>query len=93
MGRKQEFFYRLTDGMDLPGEPLPGQPIIEIAGESRVLIENHCGVKEYSRERIGIQVKYGMVCVCGSCLELKHMTSQQLVISGKIDTVTLLRRK
>lgn len=92
MGKRQELFFRLTDSMELPGEPMPGQPVIEIAGDSRVLVENHSGVKEYCRERIGVKVKYGTVCICGCGLELKHMSSQQLVISGRIDAVTLQRR-
>ena len=72
----------LWDRLDLPGESLPGQVVVEITGENRVLIEHHCGVREYSRERIGVKVKYGMLQVCGNCLELRCMTREQLVISG-----------
>lgn len=92
MKQKRNVLQRLADGVDLTGEPLPGQPIIEIAGDRRVLIENHFGVKEYSRERIGVQVKYGVVTVCGCGLELTRMTKEQLVISGRIDGITLQRR-
>ena len=31
---------------------LPGVPIVELAGDRRVLIENHRGVTEYGMERI-----------------------------------------
>ena len=82
----------LWDRLDLPGESLPGQVVVEITGENRVLIEHHCGVREYSRERIGVKVKYGVLQVCGSCLELRCMTRDQLVISGKIDCIVLKRR-
>lgn len=82
----------LWDRLDLPGESLPGQVVVEISGENRVLIEHHCGVREYSRERIGVKVKYGVLQVCGSCLELRCMTREQLVISGKIDCIVLKRR-
>ena len=82
----------LWDRLDLPGESLPGQVVVEITSENRVLIEHHCGVREYSRERIGVKVKYGMLQVCGSCLELRCMTREQLVISGKIDCIVLKRR-
>ncbi|MBQ7129913.1 MAG: sporulation protein [Oscillospiraceae bacterium] len=83
----------LWERLDLPGEAIPGQPLVEIAGDSRVLIEQHRGVREYSRERIGVNVKFGVVQVCGSCLELRRMTREQLVIRGKIDGISLLRRK
>lgn len=92
MGRGRYFLERLADETDLVAEPLPGQPIVEIAGDRRVLIENHFGVKAYSREKIVVKVKFGFVCVCGCGLELMRMTKAQLVIRGRIDGVTLQRR-
>lgn len=70
---------------------MPGQPILELAGDRRVLIENHFGVREYSRERITVKVRYGCVSVCGCGLQLMRMTKEQLVICGRIDGVTVLR--
>lgn len=81
----------LWDQLDLPGESLPGQVLVEISGENRVLIEHHCGVREYSRERISVKVKYGFLQICGSCLELRCMSREQLVIYGRIDCVMLKR--
>lgn len=78
--------------LDLPDEPVPGQPLIEIAGHRRVLIEHHCGVTEYGRQQICIKVKYGVVCVQGRGLELARMTKNQLIIAGCIDCVRLERR-
>lgn len=92
MGRGHDFWMRLTDSAELTGAGIPGQPIVEIAGERRVLIENHFGVSQYSREKIGVKVKYGFVCVCGCGLELVRMTREQLVIAGRIDSVSLIRR-
>lgn len=83
---------RLADGADLPLEPLPGLPIAELAGDRRLLIENHRGVTEYSRERISVKVKYGQLRVCGCGLELARMSKEQLVIRGRIDSVNLIRR-
>lgn len=92
MKNRRGILERLEDGADLQGEPLPSRPIVEIAGDRRVLIENHFGVTQYSREKIGVKVKYGQVMVCGCGLELTRMTKEQLVISGRIDSVTLIRR-
>lgn len=90
---KRNWMQKLADGADLSAEPLPGLPIIEVAGECRVLIERHGGVTEYSRERICVKVRYGAVCVCGCGLELTRMTREQLVISGRIDCIQLQRRR
>ena len=69
---------------------LDNKPIIELAGNRRVLIENHLGVKEYGHEKIIVQVSFGGVCVTGCCLELVRMTKEQLVICGEIHGVQLL---
>lgn len=83
---------RFADGMDLPGQPLPGQPIVELAGAGRVLIENHRGVTQYSGESICIRVSYGYVHVSGQGLVLSRMTREQLIISGRIDEIRIIRR-
>ena len=84
--------YDLLERLDLPGETLPGQVLVEIAGENRVLIEQHRGIREYTPERIGVCVRYGMVEICGRGLELRSMSREQLIICGQIDSVTLIRR-
>ena len=92
MERTKHWIQKIADGADLSAEPLPGVPVVELAGDRRVLIERHGGVTRYSREEICVKVSYGQVCVCGCGLELKHMTREQLVITGRIDGVKLLRR-
>ena len=92
MKNRRSILQRLTDSTDLPGAPIPSQPVVEIAGDRRVLIENHFGVKEYGHERICVQVKFGILQICGCGLELSRMTKEQLVISGRIDGIVLVRR-
>lgn len=87
-----EMMRKWMDRADLPGEPIPGSPLVELSGDNRVLIENHRGVMEYSPNRIGIRVRYGQVRICGYALELSHMTRDRLVISGRIDSIILCRR-
>lgn len=89
----RQLLRRLTEGIDLPGESLPGQPLVELAGDQRVLIENHMGVTEYGADQIRVQVRYGQICVRGERMELARMTKEQLVIAGRIDSVTLIRRR
>ena len=93
MKGKENMIRRIAQELDLEGECLPGQCIVEIAGEKRVLIEGHFGVREYTRERIGVNVKYGVLQINGCGLELTRMTREQLIIAGRIDCVQLLRRE
>ena len=89
--RGKRILERLAAAADLPDEALPGLPLIEIAGDGRVLIENHRGVAEYGTKVIRVLVKYGQVCVQGEELELIRMSRCQLIITGKVDGVQLLR--
>ena len=91
--QNRNWIQKLADNADLSAETLPGVPVVELAGERRVLIERHQGMTEYSRERIRVRVCYGIVCICGSGLELSHMSRDKLVISGQIDAVQIERRK
>lgn len=92
MKRKGDWMQRLAENLELPSEPIPGLPLVEIAGEGRVLVENHQGVCQYGPELICIRVKYGTVSIRGRGMKLAHMSRAQLVISGKIDCVSLHRK-
>lgn len=90
--KKNSIFDKVAIAVDLPGEAIPGQPLIEIAGERRVLIENHHGVVQYGEGEICLRVSYGYVKVVGCGLHLLRMTRQQVIISGRIDGIELCRR-
>ena len=83
---------RIVDGMELESELFPALPVIEIAGDRRILIERHRGILEYSGERIKVKVQYGAICICGSGLVVVRMSREQLVICGEINCVQLHRR-
>ena len=70
---------------------LPGQPLAELAGENRLLIENHGGVSMYSPCQIGVRVAYGILLVSGEQLSLVRMSRRELVIVGKIQGICLER--
>ena len=91
MKQQKGVLRKLYEKTDLLYQPLPGVPVVELAGDRRVLVERHQGVTEYGTSRICIQVKYGQLCVCGDTMELVLMTGEQLVITGRIDSITLLR--
>lgn len=91
MAREINLMQRLSVSADLEDEPLPGLPLVEIAGDKRVLVENHCGVMEYSDTVVGVRVKFGKILVCGSKLRLSRMTRGQLIVSGCIECVRIIR--
>lgn len=92
MDRDITFWQRLAQQQDLNAQPLPGVPIVELAGDRRVLIEEHHGVEAYSPQEIGIRVSFGRILVRGTGLELTRMTREQLVIHGRIEDILVERR-
>lgn len=89
----RSFWNKFMRSMELEGEPLPRQPLLELLGNQRVLIENHCGLLEYGDTQMCIKVKNGMIRICGKGLGLALMSRERLIICGCIDTVQLLRGK
>ena len=92
MKRDGGFLHQVTRRLDFSQASISGIPLAEILGDSRVLIEGHRGITQYEQGKICVRVKFGCYIVCGSDLELRHMTRETVVISGKIDMVTLTRR-
>ena len=74
------------------GDILTKLPLVELAGQNRVLIENHQGVLAYSTKEIQIKVCYGCISIRGEELQLLEMSRIQLVICGRIDGLQVFRR-
>ena len=91
MGNKSERLMRRFGFEEIGGEANPQLPIVEVAGEGRVLVEHHRGVIAYTREEVRIRVNYGSVLVTGMELELRKMHRMQLIVAGKIDKIILER--
>ena len=81
----------LAERAELHAEALPGVPLVEISGDDRVLIENHICVAGYREGQILVRFSYGMLQICGTGMTLACAKREQLVIHGKIDSITLLR--
>ncbi|MEA4896348.1 MAG: YabP/YqfC family sporulation protein [Oscillospiraceae bacterium] len=79
----------VTEFFDLPAELVPGVPKLTLSGGSEVLIENHMGLKSYSRDLIEVQGRSMLMQIRGEDLELAAMTKTELVISGIIVAVEL----
>ena len=89
MRKNQNLFERLASVQALDTEAIPRQPLVEIFGNTRVLIENHHGVLSYCVTEICVKVHLGTICITGCDLQLARMAKEQLVIIGKIASVML----
>lgn len=90
---KYQWIRQLADHAELMDEVIPGQPVVELLGEGRVLIEGHKGVCFYSDQEIMVNTRLGIVKISGCNLKLTNMNAIRLVISGRISCVHLAGRK
>lgn len=90
--QRKRLLERVTAAADLASESMPGLPVLELAGENRVLIENHQGVTGYSDVMICVKVQYGCLEINGNRLSLAYMSKEKLIIMGKINEIKLLHR-
>lgn len=84
---------RFAEAASSMGAPLVGQTIVELLDNRRILIEHHSGVREYNDNHIQVRVSYGLLYISGDNLRLSKMSTEQLVITGCISSVTLTKER
>lgn len=72
---------------ELPSEAVMGMPRLELGGNRELFIESCRGILEYSDECIRVNAGRFIIKITGRGLELKSMTSSELVIQGVIFAV------
>lgn len=87
MGKGKNWLQRMAEDADLLDENIVREPLLELWDNSRVLIENHCGVVEYSLAQIRVKLKNGDYTVRGSGLHLCRMCADKLLIRGRIEEI------
>ena len=79
----------ITERCGLHGESIPGNVLIEIHGEDRVLIENHRGIQDFTEEAVRLFTTNGPLCIYGSSLSLCEVRENALIVHGCIRRVDL----
>lgn len=64
-----------------------GKPRVEITGNSRVVVENHKGIKEYDGKLLRVKCKGCEVLIKGDALELAALSIDELAVTGYIVSV------
>lgn len=73
----------------LPPEVLPGAARLTLHGTGEVLIENHGGLRSYSRDMIEVLGRNYTLRIRGEDLSLDAMTAEEIYISGIVSAVEL----
>jgi sporulation protein YqfC len=75
---------KITELLELPKEIVLNIPRITMIGSSDMIVENYKGIIEYENERIRLNTGSGPIAVKGSKLEIREITSEDIIISGDI---------
>lgn len=85
--RRRQKQTRLERVLEIPKEISSNEPKITIIGFNEMLIENYKGILEYQEFYIRISTHIGILNINGFNLNLTEMTSDDILITGKIETI------
>ena len=85
-GLKEKF----TEVLELPKELILDLPKLTIVGNGDMMIENYKGIIEYGSARIRVNTGLGVVKITGIGLQIKEITSEDIILSGKIHSLEFI---
>lgn len=84
---------RLIDMLEMPKDVFMDLPKATVLGAVQAIFENHKGVVEYNPQRIRIRTSIGEVLVTGRGLKIGAIASNELVVDGRIESVSFSARE
>ena len=84
---KKNNINRINKILEIPKEVSTNQPKITIIGFNELLIENYKNILEYEEFFIRINTYIGVIAINGFNLKLEQMTEDDIMVSGKIDSM------
>ena len=80
---------KLDEILEIPVELSTDIPKVTIVGFERVLIENYRGILEYQDYFVRVNTHIGILNINGFNLNLEEMTTDDLLITGKIESIDI----
>ena len=77
----------IEEMLELAVELSTNTPKITITGFERMLIENYRGILEYQDYFVRVNTYIGILNINGFDLKLEEMTTDDLLVTGKIDSI------
>lgn len=89
------FFYyaknKVSEKLNLTSNILLGEPLIELYGKSKIRIENHRGIVQYNSQIIKLNTILGTLQITGENLEMTSLVTEEIYITGQIESVSYLK--
>lgn len=77
----------LAEKFTLSEAVAPGTTKVTVTAAKRLMVEGHQGILAYGNEHIAVGALTGKIHIYGMALRLSAMSSDTLIISGKINSV------
>lgn len=87
MKRKKKTQNRLDRLLEMPKEISSTEPKVTIMGFNQMLIENYKNILEYQEFYVRVNTHTGIININGFNLKLEEMTTDDLMIQGKIEGI------
>jgi sporulation protein YqfC len=84
---KMTFKEKMSDMLEIPKELILDIPKITLIGNKQLFIENYKGIIEYEENKVRIKTNEGLIKIAGANLFIKEITTDDLMVSGKINTI------
>ncbi|WP_069998002.1 sporulation protein YqfC [Cellulosilyticum sp. I15G10I2] len=88
--KKENIREQLTEALDIPKEVIIDLPVITLTGNKEINVENFNGLLEYTRQKIRLNTRSGILVIDGIELEAKNMTAERICIKGNILHITFV---
>lgn len=85
--RKKIVSSKINKLLEIPQEVSSKTPKITVIGFEQMLVENYKAILEYQDFYIRLSTELGILNINGFQLDLKEMTTDDLLINGKIDSI------
>ena len=83
---------KINQFLDIPKEIGSNVPKITVVGFEELLIENYKGIIEYEDFFVRISTHIGNISINGFELNLNEMTEDDILVTGKIESVDFEER-
>lgn len=87
MKQRKKIQNKLNRLLEMPKEISTNLPKITVLGFKQMLIENYKGILEYQDFYIRISTYIGILNINGCGLYLEEMTTDDLLVTGKIENI------
>ena len=80
---------KIKNFLEMTKEIISNIPKITIVGSNEMLIENYKGILEYEEFFVRVNTYIGIINVNGLNLNLNQITEDDMIITGKIDSIDI----